>query len=282
LKELNSIGAEEISNRLSQAANNIAVHAVSNLNSMDNVTVLIVLLSGGPAAIPPGIRNKSSGVVPHSTSLSGSAGSSSGGAGGKSAASEDKKQSYKEESDFGSGDEDAEGFHTTATATTTASQPRTQPRMSTASHVSQQHTDGTYVFSYEFTFYSLFVCCLIYQKALFSFANLRCFSLHTACIDILDTVIFRRHTDHTAGAGAGAGTDAAVTSSTFGASNTYTSSVSNINSSGSVGYSAASYGNSHSNSSSNANQVGAKGAKKPMSIDDDDDLMDFLNDDSNF
>lgn len=38
--------------RLSQVANNMAVHSVSNLNSMDNVTVLILLLSGGPASCP--------------------------------------------------------------------------------------------------------------------------------------------------------------------------------------------------------------------------------------
>lgn len=41
-----------INMRLSQVANNIAVHSVSNLNSMDNVTVLIILLSGGPTSSP--------------------------------------------------------------------------------------------------------------------------------------------------------------------------------------------------------------------------------------
>lgn len=38
--------------RLSQVANNIAVHSVSNLGSMDNVTVLIILLNNAPATCP--------------------------------------------------------------------------------------------------------------------------------------------------------------------------------------------------------------------------------------
>lgn len=38
--------------RISQVANNVAVHSVSNLNSMDNVTLLIIILSGGPASCP--------------------------------------------------------------------------------------------------------------------------------------------------------------------------------------------------------------------------------------
>ena len=38
--------------RLSQVANNIAVHSVSKLGSMDNVTVLIILLNNAPAYCP--------------------------------------------------------------------------------------------------------------------------------------------------------------------------------------------------------------------------------------
>lgn len=47
-----SLGAESTKTRLSQIAHNMAVHAVSGLNSMDNVTVVIVLLRGGPASCP--------------------------------------------------------------------------------------------------------------------------------------------------------------------------------------------------------------------------------------
>jgi len=54
-----SIGADVISGALAQVANKVAVHSVSSLGSMDNVTVLIILLQGGPAAQPDGIANMS-------------------------------------------------------------------------------------------------------------------------------------------------------------------------------------------------------------------------------
>lgn len=49
---MDALSAEVASTRLSQVAHNMAMHAVSTLNSMDNVTVLIVLLCGGPERCP--------------------------------------------------------------------------------------------------------------------------------------------------------------------------------------------------------------------------------------
>lgn len=56
--DIDSLGEDTVSTRLSQVANNMAVHAVSNLSSQDNVTVLIILLSGGPAGYPPVFENR--------------------------------------------------------------------------------------------------------------------------------------------------------------------------------------------------------------------------------
>lgn len=56
--DIETVGEEVVSTRLSQVANNMAVHAVSNLNSQDNVTVLIILLCGGPAGYPPAFVNR--------------------------------------------------------------------------------------------------------------------------------------------------------------------------------------------------------------------------------
>lgn len=46
------MSAPAVTEKLSQIAHNMATHAVSNLNSMDNVTVLIILLRGGPVSCP--------------------------------------------------------------------------------------------------------------------------------------------------------------------------------------------------------------------------------------
>ena len=46
------MSAQAVTEKLSQIAHNMATHAVSNLNSMDNVTVLIILLRGGPVSCP--------------------------------------------------------------------------------------------------------------------------------------------------------------------------------------------------------------------------------------
>lgn len=56
---MSSVGADVINRSLAQIANKVAVHSVSSLGSMDNVTVLIVLLKGGPAAQPDGMANRS-------------------------------------------------------------------------------------------------------------------------------------------------------------------------------------------------------------------------------
>jgi len=50
--DISALGEDIINMRLSQVANNIAVHSVSNLGSMDNVTVLIILLNNAPAYCP--------------------------------------------------------------------------------------------------------------------------------------------------------------------------------------------------------------------------------------
>ena len=50
--DVSALGDDIINMRLSQVANNIAVHSVSNLGSMDNVTVLIILLNNAPAYCP--------------------------------------------------------------------------------------------------------------------------------------------------------------------------------------------------------------------------------------
>lgn len=56
---MSSVGADVINRSLAQIANKVAVHSVSSLGSMDNVTILIVLLKGGPAAQPDGMANRS-------------------------------------------------------------------------------------------------------------------------------------------------------------------------------------------------------------------------------
>jgi len=56
---MSSVGADVINRSLAQIANKVAVHSVSSLGSMDNVTLLIVLLKGGPAAQPDGMANRS-------------------------------------------------------------------------------------------------------------------------------------------------------------------------------------------------------------------------------
>lgn len=63
---VSSVGADVISMSLAQVANKVAVHSVSSLGSMDNVTVLIILLKGGPAAQPDGMVNKNK-VIPSTT-----------------------------------------------------------------------------------------------------------------------------------------------------------------------------------------------------------------------
>ncbi len=50
--DISALGEDIINMRLSQVANNIAVHSVSNLGSMDNVTVLIILLNNAPVYCP--------------------------------------------------------------------------------------------------------------------------------------------------------------------------------------------------------------------------------------
>jgi hypothetical protein len=50
--DVESLGPDTVHTRLSQVAHNMAMHAVSTLNSMDNVTVLIILLCGGPERCP--------------------------------------------------------------------------------------------------------------------------------------------------------------------------------------------------------------------------------------
>lgn len=63
---VSSVGSDVISMSLAQVANKVAVHSVSSLGSMDNVTVLIILLKGGPAAQPDGMVNKNK-VIPSTT-----------------------------------------------------------------------------------------------------------------------------------------------------------------------------------------------------------------------
>jgi hypothetical protein len=67
---VDSLSAEALSGRLAQVAHNMAVHAVSSLGSLDNVTVLIVLLRGGPASCPIDVSQK----VPVASSTSGGVG----------------------------------------------------------------------------------------------------------------------------------------------------------------------------------------------------------------
>jgi hypothetical protein len=55
---VDSLSAEALSGRLAQIAHNMAMNAVSNLGSLDNVTVLIVLLRGGPASCPVDVSQK--------------------------------------------------------------------------------------------------------------------------------------------------------------------------------------------------------------------------------
>ena len=67
---MSSVGADVISMSLAQIANKVAVHSVSSLGSMDNVTVLIVLLKGGPVAQPDGMAMANRSKVTTSTAQS--------------------------------------------------------------------------------------------------------------------------------------------------------------------------------------------------------------------
>jgi hypothetical protein len=90
---VDSLSAEAMSGRLAQIAHNMAVHAVSSLGSLDNVTVLIVLLRGGPASCPLDVSQKvssassSSGVGASRTGDENSVPRNGGGGWGTSAAS---------------------------------------------------------------------------------------------------------------------------------------------------------------------------------------------------